>query len=285
MKIKVSEQIGFCYGVKNAVGLSKKALEKRDGKVFSIGPIIHNPQVTEELQREGLSSIESADKVKEGIIIISSHGAGAKLKHDANTKGLKIIDATCPFVKKIQGHVKNLYKEGYKVIIVGKKEHPEVKSLIDFADGKALVIKDVDEARGIDCNGSKVGVVTQSTYSQKAFFEMVSVLMGMPFKEIRVFNTICSDTVKRQDGVRDLACSVDCMVIVGGRNSSNTRRLTEACKEREKLTYQIEDSNQINPKWIQGCKSIGIASGASTPDWVVRNVIDKISAFAKEYSK
>lgn len=281
MEIKLSGSIGFCYGVKNAVDLSNKALSRKKGKIFSVGPLIHNPQVVDELLKKGLMPVDKIDGIKSGTIIVSSHGAGARLLGDNNIKkgSLKVIDATCPFVKKIQEQVKRLYKDGYKVVIVGKETHPEVKALLGFTDKKGIVIKDRGEAESIDLKGLKVGVISQSTYSQKTFLEVVSLLLQKSFAELRVFDTICRDTVKRQDAIRQLAHSADTIIVVGGKNSSNTRRLIEVCKEEGRPARHIEESSQIDPSWFKNEMTVGIASGASTPDWVVQDVITKIRRY------
>lgn len=276
MEIKVSELIGFCYGVKNAVDMSKKVLSKKKKRIFSAGPIIHNPQVVRELSKIGLTPTDDIGAIKEGTVIISSHGAGAKLKENKN---LKIVDATCPFVKKIQERVKGLYEDGYKVIIAGKREHPEVKALLDFTGGEAVVIKDKDEAKRLKISGSRIGVVSQSTYSRESFLEIVSVLLQKPFSELKVFNTICRDTIKRQEAVRKLADEVDIVLVIGGKDSANTRRLAEVCREAGKTAYHIEDNSQIDRSWLADRKSVGIASGASTPDWVVREVVREIRRY------
>jgi 4-hydroxy-3-methylbut-2-enyl diphosphate reductase len=273
MRVKVSESIGFCYGVKNAVDLSKRALSKKGAKIFSVGPVIHNPQVVEDLAGRGLRVVSDPASVKNGTIIISSHGAGAKLK---DKKGIRIIDATCPFVRKIQERVKRLVEEGYQAIIVGKREHPEVKGLVDVSGGSAIVIKDRKEAQRIRIASKKIGVVTQSTYSEKAFRDVVNTLFDKPFLEIRIFNTICKDTIRRQEAARRLAAKTDAMVVVGGRNSSNTKRLVEVARESGRPAYHIEDHNDLDFSRIKGCGSIGVACGASTPEELVRKIIGGI---------
>ncbi|MBL7069628.1 MAG: 4-hydroxy-3-methylbut-2-enyl diphosphate reductase [Candidatus Omnitrophica bacterium] len=277
MEIKVSDTIGFCFGVKKAVDMSKEALS-RNKETFSIGPIIHNPQVIDDLLKRGLKVLNNTKAVKRGVVIISSHGAGAKLKDKRRKSDLKILDATCPFVKRIQEIVKKLHKDGYRVIIVGKRAHPEVKALVDVTDGKAMVVKDTKEVKGMGLDRVKTGVVSQSTYSQSTFFEIVSLLLKKPFSEIRIFNTICADTIKRQDRARDLAKTADVVIVVGGKNSSNTQRLAEVCRE-EKSAYHIEDKDEIDPAWFSGKKSVAVTSGASTPDWVVHGVVEKIRRY------
>lgn len=282
MRIKVSEAIGFCFGVRHAVDLSKKVLSDKTCGVFSVGPIIHNTQVTRELSRMGLKMVKDADSIKRGTVIISSHGAGGRL---LSKNGLKIVDATCPFVKKIQGFVKDLYKKGYSIVIVGKREHPEVKALVDLTGGAANVVKDSKEARSLKVKSSKIGVVSQSTYSQRVFREVTAALADKDITELRIFNTICRDTIKRQDAVRRLADSVGTVIVVGGKNSSNTCRLVEVCREAGKTAYHIEESADIRPSWLCGKKIIGIASGASTPDWVVDGVIQRIRRNVSDDSK
>ena len=276
MKIRLSNTIGFCYGVKQAVELSKKALSKKNGRVFSVGHVIHNPQVVKELKGMGLEVVYDTASIKNGTVIISSHGAGAKLKESQKSNKLNIIDATCPIVKKIQKRVRELYSEGYTVVIVGKEEHPEVRALVDFTNGKAKVIDSVGAARSIKLKALKVGIVSQSTYSRHTFEQVASILSKKGFHELKVFDTICKDTIKRQDDVRKLTASTDVIFVVGGKNSSNTRRLLEVCRENKNCAYHIEEAQEIDPLWLTHKESVGIASGASTPDWVVDGVVRKI---------
>jgi 4-hydroxy-3-methylbut-2-enyl diphosphate reductase len=276
MEIRLSETVGFCYGVRKAVDLSVKTLSEKKGKVFSVGPLIHNPQVVKELSKKGLKPVKDPKKIKRGTLIISSHGAGATFKAGKKKRPIEVIDATCPFVKKIQDCVKGLYRDGYRVIIVGKKEHPEVKGLIDFTGGGALVIKDAKEARRLNAKDGRVGVVSQSTYSEAAFLEIASILLEKPFTELRIFNTICRDTVKRQTAARELTGEAEAVMVVGGKDSSNTKRLLEVCAESGKPAYHIEDADEIDPSWLEGRRVIGITSGASTPDWVVQKIIKKM---------
>jgi len=278
MKVNVSERIGFCFGVKKAVDLSHKALSENK-KIFSAGPIIHNPQVVEDLLKKGITPVDNPSDITEGVIIISSHGAGAALKERSTGGKVRIIDATCPFVKRIQDTVKDLRKNDYRVIITGKKTHPEVKALVDVAEGRAVVIKDTKEAEELNAGAGKVGVVSQSTYSQGAFFEIVSMLLKKPFSEIRVFNTICRDAIKRQDSAKRLARKSDVVVIVGGRESSNTRRLAEVCRKEGKDVYHIEQKNEIDQSWFTGKQTVAVASGASTPDSAVKAVVEKIRRY------
>lgn len=280
MKIKVSELTGFCFGVKQAVELSKRALTKNRGRVFSAGPIIHNPQVVEELSKKGLKPVGDIGKIKDGTVVVSSHGAGAKLLYKKK-RGLNIIDATCPFVRKIQDYVRGLCAEGYKILIIGKREHPEVIALADVAGGNCSVISCVIEAKRVKLEGSKIGIVAQSTYSKSEFLKIAEILIQKPVSEIRVFNTICRDTIRRQDAVSRLAKDVEVMIVVGGKNSANTRRLVEVCKEETRVAYHIERPGEIRPSWLKDKESVGIASGASTPDSIVRDVIGVIHAYGR----
>jgi (E)-4-hydroxy-3-methyl-but-2-enyl pyrophosphate reductase len=277
MKIEVADAVGFCFGVKRAINIAQQALEKNDGKdVYSLGHIIHNRQVVEELAEKGLKSIEELGKIKKGVVVISSHGASPDIFEQIKSQGLEVIDATCPYVMSAQKVVKSLSEEGYTVVIFGDKKHPEVKSLVGFAKMKAIVIKD---EQGLDESGEflkKVGVVSQTTQSAENYLRIISRIIKKGFSEIRVFNTICNDTKKRQESAARLAKDVDVMLIIGGRMSANTKRLFEICSGICPDTYHIETARELKPEWFEKKGCIGIASGASTPDWIIEEVKDRI---------
>lgn len=278
MKIEIAECSGFCFGVKRAISIAKQALDKNKGKgVYSLGHIIHNSQVVEELSKEGLMSAKDLNGIKEGVIVISSHGASPEIFEQIKAKGFEVVDATCPYVMSAQKIVKSLNEEGYTVVILGDKQHPEVKSLVGFAEDKAIVIKDEKELKGIEMPSGKIGLISQTTQSVENYFKVISEILKKEFLEFRVFNTICNDTKKRQDSAARLAKDADAMIIVGGRMSANTKRLFEICSGICKDTYHIETADELKPKWFKRHECVGIASGASTPDWIINNVKTKIA--------
>lgn len=271
MDIKVVEPYGFCYGVRRAIKLARHALNKGD-RVHSIGPIIHNPQVVDKLSAEGLKVIKDLAAVKGGKVMICSHGACPSILETVRKKRFGMVDATCPNVLRSQKICSELKKDGYQIVIVGDKEHPEVRSLIGFSDDKAAVIGSEREAKRLKTNG-KLGVVAQTTQSTGNFDKIASAFAEANRGELRIFNTICNDTIKRQKATKELAKRVDAMVVVGGKNSANTRRLFEICKKCGTKAYHVETKDQIKANWFKGKKRVGIASGASTPDWIIEDVV------------
>lgn len=278
IKIEVADCSGFCFGVKRAIRMAKEALEKNKNiQVFSLGPIIHNNQVVEELQKQGLKPAKNIDEIKEGVVVISSHGVGPKVLEAIKQKGLSVVDATCPYVMSAQKIALSLNKDGYSVMILGDRRHPEVESLVGFSGGGAVVVKDDREALAAKLSSSRIGIVSQTTQSLKKYLEVISVVMKKGFSEIRVFNTICSDTEKRQESAAKLARGADVMVVVGGRQSANTKRLFEICSKICPGTYGIETAAELKEEWFKGKGRVGVASGASTPDWVIEGVKNAIS--------
>ncbi len=278
MKIEVAGCSGFCFGVKRAMRMAEESLEKKaDRQVYSLGPIIHNNQVVEELSKKGLKPLKELTGIEQGMVVISSHGASPSISEQIKSKGLDLIDATCPYVMSAQKVVKALSDEGYCVIILGDSRHPEVEALVGFAGGKAIVIKDEKELERLDCPSKKIGIVSQTTQSQKNYFRVISkILSSKEFSEIRIFNTICNDTQKRQESAARLAKDTEVMIIAGGKMSANTRRLFEICSEICPNTYHVETAKDLRREWFEGKTSVGIASGASTPDWIVESIKNEI---------
>jgi 4-hydroxy-3-methylbut-2-enyl diphosphate reductase len=281
MKIKVARCAGFCFGVKRAINIAKNALKdlKQGDRIYSFGAIIHNPQVVEELFKEGLQVISGLEEIKGGTVIISSHGAPLEMTRNLKKKGMKLIDATCPFVKYAQNIVKDLKKKGYGIVIVGDSAHPEVKALKSIA-GKTLTLTSPINGRG-EKSKKKIGVISQTTQSKKNYINEIGKILKQGFCEIRIFNTICNDTSKRQLATRRLLEDCDLMIVVGGKNSANTKRLWQICKESGVDSFHIETELEVNKKWFNGKKRVGITSGASTPDLMVKKIVKKIKSFNK----
>ncbi len=271
--IYVASKAGFCFGVKRAVQIAFEASEKCKGKVYTIGPLIHNPQVVSLLEENGIRALSSLDNIpEEASIVIRSHGIPLDDLEMLKNKNVKIIDATCPFVKKAQEIVSNLVKEGYVVAVVGEADHPEVKALLSYGKGKAFIYTDIPKY------ARKIGVVSQTTQILSDFFNAVGEIMRQhrDFTELRIFNTVCQSTAERQLECKNMAAKVEILVVVGGRNSANTKRLVEIAKSRGVEAYHIEIPDEIEASWFFGKKMIGITAGASTPDWIIDAVIDKV---------
>ena len=272
MEVILAEYLGFCYGVKRAI---KVAREHADGKSNTLGPIIHNPQMVERLKNEGVGTAENLDDCKEGAVIIRSHGVGPEVYEKIKAKGLKIVDATCPHVKRAQTAARKLVESGYEVVIVGEKNHPEVKSIFEWAESRATILETEAEAKNFSpC--LKLGIVSQTTVANEHFKKIVSQLLDKS-KDIKILRTICTATEQRQTAAMELASKVDAMIIVGGRNSANTTKLAKLC-ESKCAAYHIETAQEILPEWFQKSNQffkVGITAGASTPDWIIREVYDK----------
>ncbi len=275
MEIILAKQAGFCFGVKRATQMAFEAAQK-GGKTYTLGPIIHSPQVVQKLEEMGVKVLKDIDALATGTIIIRSHGVASAELEVAVRKELEIVDATCPFVKKAQEHVKSLSTAGYDVVVVGDADHPEVQGIVSYATGKVYVVGSGEEAAKLPRMG-KIGVVAQTTQS---FENLQSVVTECLTKggEIRVFHTICDATAVRQEEAKQLAKEVDCMIVIGGYNSANTKRLAEVCTELQPKTYHIETAGQLDAAWFGGVARVGITAGASTPKWLIDEVMERIGA-------
>jgi 4-hydroxy-3-methylbut-2-en-1-yl diphosphate reductase len=273
MEILLAKQAGFCFGVKRATQMAFEAAEK-GGKTYTLGPIIHSPQVVQKLEEMGVKVLHNISDQENGTIIIRSHGVAAEELDEAVRKELDIIDATCPFVKKAQDHVQGLSQAGYDVVVVGDADHPEVQGIVSYAKGKVYVVASGDEAARLP-RMSKIGVVAQTTQS---FENLKNVVLECLMKggEIRVFHTICDATAVRQEEAKGLAKQVDCMIVIGGYNSANTKRLAEVCAELQPRTHHIEMAQQLDAGWFDGVHRVGVTAGASTPKWLIDEVIERI---------
>jgi 4-hydroxy-3-methylbut-2-enyl diphosphate reductase len=273
MEIIVAKMAGFCFGVKRAIDIAFQiANEKRKG-VYTLGPIIHNPQVVEMLKEKGIIPIEDI-KAKKDImaLIIRTHGIPLHLSKEISSMGCEIIDATCPFVKKAQYYAKLLMEEGYQVVILGEKNHPEVKGLMSYANDDVIV---VDSKTPLPKLKSRAGIVVQTTQSLEALKKVLSDALEHA-NEIKVYNTICNSTALRLKETEKMARKVDVMLVVGGKNSANTTQLTRLCKSLSVPTHHIETSSEIKKEWIKNAKKLGITAGASTPEWIIKEVEKRI---------
>ncbi len=268
MEVILAEHLGFCYGVKRAIEIARQNAST-DGTSSTLGPIIHNPQMVERLKNEGVGTVGSLDEMDDGVVIIRSHGVGPKVYEKAESRGLELVDATCPHVKKAQLSAKLLSEEGYTVVIVGEKNHPEVKSIFEWTEQNAYIIETEAEVDALPSIG-KLGIVSQTTFSGEKFRSIVSCLLEKS-REIKILRTICTATDLRQASALELAKKVDVMIVVGGKNSANTSRLAQLCATKCK-TYHIETVAELQDEWLDHVNKIGITAGASTPDWIIKEV-------------
>ena len=276
VKVKVAAKAGFCFGVRRAIEMAERTLEESGGKaVYSLGPLIHNPQVVRCLEEKGVIEVPDLDAVQEGTLIIRSHGVSPGVLERAAQKGLKVVDATCPYVRRAQTLARELAAAGYQVVVVGDREHPEVQGIVGWAGKGALVVEDPKEVPGLEL-ARRVGVVAQTTLPQEKFSAVIDAL-GAGGAELKVCNTICSATAERQEAARLLARQVGVMVVVGGKNSANTRKLAALCAESGTPTYHIETAEELDPAWFLGVEAAGVTAGASTPDWIIEEVKSRMS--------
>jgi 4-hydroxy-3-methylbut-2-enyl diphosphate reductase len=271
LEVILADYLGFCYGVKRAIKIARENAAP-DGSACTLGPIIHNPQMVERLKDEGVGTLDCLDDLKRGKVIIRSHGVGPETYERAEAMGLECVDATCPHVKKAQLSAKELAEKGRFVVIVGEKEHPEVHSIVQWAGGNVAVIETVAEAASLP-NASRLGIISQTTFSGERFREIVSALLDKS-RDIRIMRTICTATDQRQRAARELASKVDVMLVIGGKNSANTTRLAQLCAKICR-TYHIETAEELRPAWFDNIEKIGITAGASTPDWIIKEVYKK----------
>ncbi len=271
MEVILAENLGFCYGVKRAIQLAENAAAPNQ-VTNTLGPIIHNPQMVAKLAENGVGTVDSLDEVSEGTIIIRSHGVGPDIYSRIESMGLNMIDATCPHVRKAQMSAKKLADEGYQVVVIGEKHHPEVRSILEWAGEKAIVLETVEEADSLSSFG-RLGVVSQTTFSGAKFKEIVTSLLEKSV-DLKILRTICTATDQRQSAALDLAGQVDLMIVIGGKNSANTTRLAQLCGEKCK-TYHVETAEELCDDWFEKIKKIGITAGASTPDWIIKEVYKK----------
>lgn len=273
MRVEVARYAGVCYGVERALELAQEAAESGQ-KVRTLGPLIHNPQAVAALRDQGVEVAACLAEVDDGTLVIRSHGVDPAIIGEARDKGLDVVDATCPHVSKAHEAAEELRRGGYTVVIVGEADHPEVEGIMAHAGGEAIV---VDSAAALPerLPSRRVGVVVQTTQSTERLHEVASALLPRT-SELRVFNTVCSATAKRQSSALDLARSVDVMVVVGGHNSGNTTRLAEISRSVNARTYHVETAAELDPAWFSGAAVVGVTAGASTPDEQMAGVIEAV---------
>jgi len=279
-RILIARSAGFCFGVKRAISIANETAAGRERNapaevpIYSLGPLIHNPQAVEELEQRGVHVIQSVDQVPCGKVIVRSHGITRTDHESLVEKGVRIIDATCPFVNKAQEHARSLSREGYVVIVVGDPNHPEVKSIISYIEPGVPILTSLEEIRRAVVV-RKAGIVAQTTQSFENLMHFVSAALKK-FPEVRVFNTICHATILRQKESTAVAGKTDVMIILGGYNSANTRRLAEICREINPRTFHIETDAELSPDLVADAACIGVTAGASTPQWIIDGLVEKI---------
>lgn len=282
MEITIAEHAGFCYGVKRAVDLAEDLAGKKP-RVATLGPLIHNPQVVERLRSRGVETVGSPDEAEGGALVIRTHGVPPEVAGRAREKGLEVFDATCPYVQKSQRWAKRLTGDGYQVIVVGEPAHAEIIGVLGWTGGKGRVVETPEEAEALP-EMDKAAVIPQTTLKREDLDRVVEVLRPK-VRELRVVDAICSATSDRQESARRLASQVEVMLVVGGHSSGNTRRLAQVSEETGAETHLVETAAEIKQEWFRGKAKVGITAGASTPDWIIKEVVDRVSEEEQELTQ
>jgi 4-hydroxy-3-methylbut-2-en-1-yl diphosphate reductase len=276
MKVIVADGCGFCPGVRNAIKIASETLTKKKN-VYSLGEIIHNKDVVKQLADSGLKISEDIKKISAGTVIIRSHGAGEQQLKQIRKQGLKIVDATCILVKRVQKIAKMLHKQGYKVVIIGDNGHPEVQAVLGSAPDIAVIGSQKDIAN-LPRN-KKLGIICQTTQSPEHFSKMIAKIAKTPFFELKVINTLCKEAIKRQTCAVELCQKVDVMFILGGLHSANTKKLAELCKKYNKKTFHLQNFKELDTNTLFGNATAGVTAGASTPQWVIDEFVENLARF------
>ncbi|MBM4350965.1 MAG: 4-hydroxy-3-methylbut-2-enyl diphosphate reductase [Deltaproteobacteria bacterium] len=270
MKLIIAKSAGFCFGVKRAMDMARLTARKYPHSLYTLGPLIHNPQAVEHLEGLGIRARERVEDISGGTVILRSHGVSLKDLEKAKKRGLKIIDATCPIVKKAHFFAKFLRRSGYALLIVGDADHPEVEAIRSYLDREVEVVERPETLKRLG-PWKKLGIIAQTTQSFELFKGVVAASLSRA-KEVRVFNTICHATTIRQKEAVEIAKKVECMIVTGGYNSGNTQRLAGICRQIQPQTHHIEIAQELDQKWLRKKEKIGLTAGASTPSWIINEV-------------
>ena len=275
MEVITAKTAGFCFGVKKAVDMVYEQIEKTGGPIYTYGPIIHNEEVVQDLESKGVRVLETEEELKalrEGVVVIRSHGVGRHIYELLKHGGIEVVDATCPFVKKIHRIVEEQIRAGRRVIIIGNGKHPEVEGIKGWGDENTVVVESEDQINeDLLPKAQKYCIVSQTTFNYNKFQELVEKFSKRGY-DILVLNTICNATQERQVEARRIASEVDAMIVIGGKHSSNTQKLFEICQKECSNTYYIQTLGDLNPECVNSVRSVGITAGASTPNYIIEEV-------------
>lgn len=276
MEVLLAEEFGFCFGVERAVGMVEDAVQEGVGPIRSLGPLIHNAQEMERLGGYGVSTIDSPDEASaDTIAVIRAHGVTPQVQRDLEGRAAKVIDATCPFVTRVQHLAERAAKQGRDVVVAGNPDHPEMIGVVGYAPANTYVVRDADEVAALPALRRPI-VVSQTTIKLKTFLDVAEAVRSKADTEPEVINTICSATRDRQDAARALAGQVDAFFVIGGRHSSNSVKLLAVCQEQCERSYLIETPAEINAADLAGVKRVGVTAGASTPNWLIDQVVKRL---------
>lgn len=279
MEILLASEMGFCFGVRRAVDLMEEATEET-GKLVSLGSVVHNPQVVSQLKERGLDVIMSLEDVSDKPVAITAHGVSQAVVEELESKGVPILDTTCPIVTRSQQWAKRLTEEGFAVVVFGDPNHKEMRGVLGWAEGNAYAVPTIEDIVKLPKDlPSRIGVLSQTTETEEHFADFVRALLEQrmdSISELRVINTLCNATTSQQAAARELAHQVDVMIVIGGRESANTRHLAEVTRQEGTTAYQVESADEIQPEWLNGHEKTGVTAGASTPDTVIDAVVARL---------
>jgi (E)-4-hydroxy-3-methyl-but-2-enyl pyrophosphate reductase len=283
VEIILAKEYGFCFGVKRAVKLVEETAAGADGPVYTLGPIVHNDEVVAQMQALGVWAKDTIDEIDTdgnvgSTVIIRAHGVPPDVLETARVKGLHVVDGTCPLVIKVQQLARALHNDGYRVVIYGTPDHPEVIGIAGWAGEGTAVVQNLADVAALP-RSKKIGVVSQTTKIPADYQAIVGALMGK-CQELRAHNTICNATAQRQAAAVETAQQVDVMLVIGGAHSSNSRRLAEVCAQVNPRTYRVATADELDAAWFTGAAKVGVTAGASTPDSAIDRVIDRLNGFS-----
>ncbi len=276
MEVLLADEYGFCFGVERAVELVEDALKEAARPIRSLGPLIHNAQEMERLGAEGVSTIDLPTEADSNTVaVIRAHGVTPEVQSELERRAAKVIDATCPFVTRVQHLAQRAANEGRDVVVAGNPDHPEMIGVVGYAPHNTFVVRDADEVASLPPLRAPL-VVSQTTIKLQTFLEVAEAVRKKSDTEPQVVNTICSATRDRQDAARALAGEVDVFYVIGGRHSSNSVKLLAVCQEQCKKSFLIETPAEINPTDLKGARRVGVTAGASTPNWLIEQVVKRL---------
>lgn len=275
MEVRLAKTAGFCFGVRRAVDTVYEQVEQAEGPIYTYGPIVHNEIVVQELEEKGVKVLNSEEELKRltsGTVIIRAHGVGEKVYELLKQQGVNLVDATCPFVKKIHRIARKEEANGRHILIIGNAKHPEVEGIRGWCEKPAYVVESLEEAENFALPmGEKLCIVSQTTFNYNKFEDIVEIISKKGY-DIIVLNTICSATEERQTEAREIASDVDAMIVIGGSHSSNTQKLFEICKKECENTYYIQTIKDLDLTRLKSTDNVGITAGASTPNNIIEEV-------------
>ena len=282
MDFQIAPHAGFCFGVKMAIKKGEELVRAGHVPLATLGPLIHNPQEVKRLEGMGIYARDSFEEIQERTVMIRTHGVAPSIYEEARSRGLELYDCTCPFVSKVQKLAHEHSQNGYLVLILGNRHHPEVEGILGWAGENGVAFQQIDELNMLSLSGRKVCLVSQTTENLERFEQAVNALEQYGIEDLKVFNTICSATRERQNAALELAGTVDFMLVIGGSNSANTQKLANICRQNGCRTEHIESASEIDTRWFDGVENVGITAGASTPDWIIREVTLKMEEMTME---